>query len=121
MASYSTNANVQNLVYGTTNSDWDAACTAARDVATSVINAKLDRTTDIGTASDLVTRCCTLLAAGIISTSPNDKVESNTYWKQGLILLEQLRGDDTDDASWGRTIPIERFGNREVYSDRVVW
>ena len=121
MASYSTNANVQNLVYGTTNSDWDAVCTAARDVATSIINAKLDRTTDIGTASDLVTRCCTLLAAGIVSTSPNDKVESNTYWKQGHLLLEQLKGDDTDDASWGRTIAIERFGGYEPYPHDAVW
>jgi hypothetical protein len=123
MTSYSSNANVQNLVYGTTNSDWDAASTAARDVATSVINAKLDRTTDIASASDLVTRCCTLLAAGILSTSPSDKVGENTYWKQGMILLEQLRGDDVDDASWGKVVPIERFGSRsELYEDRyALW
>ena len=100
MASYSTNANVQNLVYGATNTDLDAATTAARDAATSIINAFLNRTSDIASPSDLITRCTTLLAAGIVSSGPNDK-ENNSYWKEGKLILESLKGDQDTDAEWG--------------------
>ena len=109
MASYSTNANVQNLVYGTTNSDLDTVCSNARDVATSIINAHLNLTNDIASPSNSVTRCCTLLASGIISTSPEDKVENNTYWKMGMELLKSLTGDVTEDAEFWKNITCERF------------
>jgi len=99
LASYSTNANVQNLVYGTTNTDLDAATTAARDAATSVINAYLNRISDITTPSDMVTRCATLLAAGFMSSGPNDK-ETNSYYKEGKLILESLKGDQDTDAEW---------------------
>lgn len=120
MASYGTNAEVQKLAFKTTNSDWDSASTSARDVATSIINAELDRTTDLSTVSDLVTRCANLLAAGIVSSSPTN-IQENVFWQQGQILLKSLRGDDTDDASWGRTIAIERFGGYEPYPHDVIW
>lgn len=108
MASYSTNANVQNLVYGTTNSDLDTASTNARDVATSIINAHLNINTDISSPSDAITRCCTLLAAGIMSTSPDENLEQNGYYKAGMALLMMLP-DSSDDAPWGITIPTDRF------------
>ena len=113
MTSYSSNANVQNLVYGVTNSDLDTACSNARDVATSIINAKLGYKSDLATVPDVITRCCTLLAAGIISTSPEDKVDSNTYWKQGMLLLESL-GEETVTGTKFNTITVEGFGR---YSD----
>ena len=113
MTSYSSNANVQNIVYGVTNSDLDTVCSSARDVATSVINATLGYRSDLATVPDVITRCCTLLAAGIISTSPEDKVENNTYWKQGLILLESL-GEESPEGSRFNTITVDGFGR---YSD----
>ena len=113
MASYSSNANVQNLVYGVTNSDLDTVCSNARDVATSIINAKLGYKSDLATVPDVITRCCTLLAAGIISTSPEDKVDSNTYWKQGMLLLDSL-GEETVTGTKYNTITVEGFGR---YSD----
>ena len=113
MTSYSSNANVQNIVYGVTNSDLDTVCSSARDVATSVINATLGYRSDLATVPDVITRCCTLLAAGIISTSPEDKVENNTYWKQGLLLLESL-GEEAPDGTRFNTITVDGFGR---YSD----
>ena len=122
MTSYSSNSNIQNLVYGVTNSDLDAVCSNARDVATSIINAKLGYRTDLTTVPDVITRCCTLLAAGIISTSPEDKVEANTYWKQGMILLESL-GEETVTGSTYNTITIDGFGRfSDVTTDpSIIW
>ena len=113
MTSYTSNANVQNLIYGVTNSDLDTVCSNARDVATSIINAKLGYRSDLATVPDVITRCCTLLAAAIISTSPEDKVESNTYWKQGMILLESL-GEEAPEGTRFNTITVDGFGR---YSD----
>jgi len=109
VTSYSSNANVQNLVYGTTNSDLDTASSNARDVATSIINSHLNIATDIASPSDAVTRCCTLLAAGILSTSPDENLEQNGYYKAGMALLESLKGDVATDGPWGTTINAERF------------
>ena len=113
MTSYSSNANIQNLIYGVTNSDLDTVCSNARDVSTSVINAKLGYRSDLATVPDVITRCCTLLAAGIISTSPEDKVEANTYWKQGMLLLESL-GEESPEGVRFNTITVDGFGR---YSD----
>ena len=122
MTSYSSNANVQNIVYGVTNSDLDTVCSSARDVATSVINATLGYRSDLATVPDVITRCCTLLAAGIISTSPEDKVENNTYWKQGLLLLESL-GEESPEGSRFNTITVDGFGRySDVTSDySIIW
>lgn len=122
MADYSSNSNIQLLVYGVTDSDLDNVCSAARSVSTSVINAKLGYRSDLATVPDVITRCCTLLAAGIISTSPEDKVESNTYWKQGMLLLESL-GEETTTGSTYNTITVDGFGRySDVSSDpSIIW
>jgi chaperone required for assembly of F1-ATPase len=112
MTSYSSNANVQTLIYGATNSDLDTQCSSARDVATSIINAKMGLKSDLTTVPDVVTRCTSLLAAGIVSTSPEDKVESNTYWKQGMILLESL-GEEVETTNVNNTWTVEGFGRHE--------
>jgi hypothetical protein len=109
MTSYSSNANVQNLVYGTTNSDLDTACSNARDIATSIINSHLNRDTDISSPSNAVTRCCTLIAAGFVSTGPDENIENNGYYKAGMEMLKSLRGDDSDDSTWGNSIVMDRF------------
>lgn len=113
---------MQNLVYGVTNSDLDTVCSNARDVSTSVINAKLGYRSDLATVPDVITRCCTLLAAGIISTSPEDKVEANTYWKQGMLLLESL-GEETTTGNTYNTITVDGFGRySDVNSDpSIIW
>lgn len=116
MTSYSSNANVQNTVYGVTNSDLDTVCSNARDVATSVINATLGYKSDLATVPDVITRCTTLLAAGIISTSPEDKVEENTYWKMGMVLLESL-GEETSGGSQYDSIQVNGFGRYDEYDD----
>ena len=117
MTSYSSNSNVQNTVYGVTNSDLDTVCSNARDVATSVINATLGYKSDLATVPDVITRCCTLLAAGIISTSPEDKVDENTYWKMGIVLLNSL-GEEVGTGSIYNSIPVTGFGRyTEDYED----
>ena len=110
------------MVYGVTNSDLDTVCSNARDVATSIINAKLGYKSDLATVPDVITRCCTLLAAAIISTSPEDKVDSNTYWKQGMLLLDSL-GEETYTGDRYNTIPIDGFGRHsDVNSDySIIW
>ena len=114
MTSYSSNANIQYTIYGALNSDIDTVCSNARDVATSIINATLGYKSDLATVPDVITRCCTLLAAGIVSTSPEDKVDSNTYWKQGMILLDLL-GEETETGNKFNTITIEGFGRNMDY------
>jgi len=109
LASYSTNANIQNTIYGATNTDLDASCTAARDLATSMINAKLNITTDLASPSNQITRCCTFLASGIVSSSPKD-LENNSYWKKGLELLESLLGETDTDSEWGNINLVEMDG-----------
>ena len=115
MTSYSSNAKVQNTVYGVTNSDLDTVCSNARDISTSIINATLGYRSDLATVPDVITRCCTLLAAGIISTSPEDKVEENTYFKMGMTLLNSL-GEETDTGDQYNTIPIDGFGRFNDYN-----
>lgn len=109
MTSYSSNANVQNTVYGVTNSELDTVCSNARDVATSVINATLGYKSDLATVPDVITRCCTLLAAGIISTNPGDKVDETTYWKMGMLLLNSL-GEEVETGNTTNTISLDGFG-----------
>ena len=100
----------------------DLACTNARDVATSVINAKLGYRSDLATVPDVITRCCTLLAMGIVSTSPEDKVEANTYWKQGMLLLESL-GEESPEGTRYNTITVDGVGRySDVHSDpNIIW
>ena len=114
MTSYSSNTNVQNLVYGTTNSDIDTACSNARDIATSMINATLGYLSDLATVPDVITRCATLLAAGMISTGPSDKVEESTYWKTGMLLLKSL-GEEVVGGSQFNTISVDGFGRITDY------
>lgn len=121
MVSYTSDDNVQNVVYGATNNDLDAASTAARDVATSIINSYLDIQTDITTPSSAVTRCATMLAAGIMSTGPKDKLEENTYYKSGMELLKLLKGDTTGDADWGRSFPVERHNSNYISGEADVY
>lgn len=116
MASYGSNATVQTTVYGSTNSDLDTACTSARDFATSIINAKLGLKTDMTPVPDVVTRCCNLLAAGVISTSPEDKVEASTYWKMGMLLLESM-GEEVEGGLKYQTITADGFGRYSDYDD----
>ena len=123
MASYSTDDNVQNLVYGATNNDLDSATTAARDAATSIINSKLGLTSDLSTVPDVVTRCTTLLAAGIVSTGPSQNLSENVYYKAGLALLEQL-GEEAVGESQDiyPSIHVEGFGRFETGNhDSIGW
>lgn len=120
MTSYSTNANIQNLVYGVTNSDLDIVCSNARDVTTSIINAKLGLKEDMTTVPDLINRCALLLSAGIISTSPEDKVDENTYFKMGMMLLESL-GEEVESGSIYNTYNVEGFGRYEEDDEDSVY
>lgn len=112
---YGTDAAVQNLVHGTTNSDWDAATTAARNLSTQIINSELDILTDISSPSDKVTQCANLLAAGIFTSEPG-KLEENAYYKMGMKMLEKLKGDNTGDSPWHTSIVVEGFGRHENIS-----
>ena len=104
---------MQNIVYGVTNSDLDTVCSSARDVATSVINATLGYRSDLATVPDVITRCCTFLAAGIVTTSPEDKSGTNPYWEKGMLLLDLL-GEESPEGSRYNTITVDGFGR---YSD----
>lgn len=108
MVSYGSNAAAQTIAYGRTDSNRDTAFSAYRDVATSIINAKLNRTTDFSTVPDTVTRCANLLAAGLALTQPN-QTEKHPFWIQGMELLESLIGDtDTEGTNWGYNILVKR-------------
>lgn len=96
-------------MYGVTNSDLDTACSNARDVATSIINAKLGLKADLSTVPDTVTRCCSLLASGIIATGPDDDLEKNAYYKAGMALLDNL-GEENIEGEIYNIITVDGFG-----------
>lgn len=120
MASYSSNANIQNTIYGVTNSDLDTVCSNARDVATSIINATLGYKSDLATVPDVIVRSCTLIAAGIISTSPEDKVDENTYFKMGMMLLKSL-GEEVPTGDTSNTVVIDGFGRFHIENEDSVY
>ena len=115
MASYSTNANVQNLVYGTTNSDLDTASSNARDIATSIINAKLGYKSDISTVPDVITRACTLISAGFLASGPDSDIAQNGYYKSGMLLLDSL-GEEAPEGIKFNTITVDGFGRYNDYN-----
>ena len=106
--SYGSNGECQIIAYGATNSDLDTISESARRVATTTINAKLDISEDIKSPSQQVETCANTLAAAIISTSPEATAKS-AFWILGMDMLEGLRGDDIEDASWRMNIPVDRF------------
>lgn len=108
MAIYGNNADAQRIAFGAPNSSLDQKTEVAREIATTAINAELNREFDIETPSDGVNRICNLLAAAILTTKTGEPSESN-YWKMGLELLGKYRGDDSNDNPWRINIPVERF------------
>lgn len=111
MASYGTNEDTQRIAFGVPDSNQDARTATARDIATTFINSKLNRRSDITNPSDAINRCANLLAAGIILSGQMtiDSQSMHPFFVQGLKLLEQIQGDDTDDADWGRVYIAQRF------------
>lgn len=105
MASYGTSAAVEILVYGAVNTDEDTRCDQARTTATAIINAFLNVTQDINSPSAQITQAANLIAAAILTTTP-EGLTTNAWWQQGVILLELSRGDSETDASWGYNIPV---------------
>lgn len=113
---YGTDAAVQKLAYGNTDSSFDTKTTAALTVATVMINAALNLENDITSPSSKVTQCANLLAAGIILSKPEQP--ENEHLKLGKELLKSLRGDNPTDAPWRITIPVERFRSYGQIDDR---
>lgn len=121
MTSYSSNANVQYLLYGALNSDIDLVCSNARDVATSIINATLGYKSDLATVPDVITRCCTSLAAGYVMCALNGgDVKESGHFKAGMLLLESL-GEEVDTGDKFNTIPVEGFGRYSDISEDSVY
>jgi len=108
MVSYGDNANAQRMAFGSVNSSLDAKTESFREVATTVVNAKLNRENDIETPSDNIHRITNLLTAAFLTTSPG-KQEESPLWEMAQKLLEEWRGDDPDDNPWRINIPVERF------------
>ena len=107
MADYGTNAAVQKLVWGESDTTKDNGTAQARASATQIINSYLNRTTDITTPGASVTECANLLSAGIIQNAANPERESKFY-TTGMKLLELLKGDVTPDTEWGTLFTVER-------------
>lgn len=111
MTSYGSDAEVQKLAFGATDSNQDTRTTSARDVATSIINAELDLKTDLSSVPNEITRCANLLAAGIILSGQItvDSGNMHPYYTQGMRLLKELKADNVDNSSWGLVLPVKRF------------
>jgi len=111
MADYGSNAEVQKLAFGATSSDQDDRCASVRKVATSFVNAHLDLSKDIASPSNLVNDATNLISAGLILTGQMtvDSINEHPFVKLAMTLLEKLKGDQTTDAHWRTTIPVERF------------
>ena len=92
MASYGTNAAVQILAFGASDSNQDTRSAGARDMATSIINSRLGFSADLVTPSNEITRCANLLAAGIILSGQItvDSQSMHPYYVEGMKLLEDL-------------------------------
>lgn len=111
MTSYGSNSAVQYLALKRTDSNLDNQTSAYRDIATSYINAYLNRTTDISSPSDSITRCCNLLAAGLMMTSAQsiDEINGHPFIKLALDMLNLAKGDSLTDSKWGTVVPVKRF------------
>ena len=105
--SYGTIAATQKIAFGATNSDEDTRTTQAQTTATKFINATLNRTTDITTPSGQIDEACNLIAAAILTTSPEHTTE-NVWWKMGLKLLDYAKGDKETDAEWGYNYNVNK-------------
>lgn len=108
MVAYGNNSDSQRIAFGAPNSSLDLKTETAREVATTAINAHLNREYDIDAPSDGINRICNLLAAAILTTKMGEAAES-ALWKMGIELLEKYRGDNSDDNPWRVNIPVERF------------
>jgi hypothetical protein len=111
MADYGSNSEVQLLAFGSVDAAQDTRSESARKIATTKINSILDLSTDISSPSAAVTNVCNLLAAGLILTGQFtvDAIKEHPFYTLAMGMLEDIRGDTTTDAGWGRTIPVERF------------
>lgn len=114
MTSYGSDDAVQYLALKRTDNNLDNQTSAYRDIATSYINAYLNRTTDISSPSDSITRCANLLSAGLMMTSAQsiDEIDSHPFVKLAKEMLELLKGDTSSDGKWGTIIPVRRFEGR---------
>jgi len=111
MASYGTDAEVQQLVWGAARSVVPASVTAARTTATAVINAKLGLAKDIATAKvpNQVNVICNLLSAGIIQEQRKPEAEAQNS-KRGMALLEDYMSEGTEVlGEWGHTSFVDEF------------
>jgi len=109
MASYGTDAEVQQLVWGAARSTVPASVTAARSTATAVINAKLGLDADITAAKvpNQINVICNLLSAGIIQEQRKPEAESQNS-KRGMELLTDYMSEGTEIlGEWGHTAFVE--------------
>ena len=100
-----TDAAVQNMVYGKTDSNKDNQTAQARTDATALALSHLNLDNDPSSPSSLLTSSVNLIAASFIT---RDKDKADTWSKAGHLLLDKLRGDDIDDAPWGIDIVVDR-------------
>ena len=113
---YGSNDQAQIIAYGAANSDYDTSTDTARQTATSIINSQLNLEEDIKAPSKKIDDCCNLLAAAIISTSPEATAQS-AFWIAGMKMLDNLP-DNSADAPWRINIPVDRF--RSVANNSIV-
>ena len=92
MSSYGTNAAVQILAFGASDSNQDTRSSGARDMATSIINSKLGFSADLVSPSNEITRCANLLAAGIILSGQItvDSQKMHPYYEEALKMLGEI-------------------------------
>lgn len=111
MTSYGSNSATQLMAFGAADSAQDTRTGTARDIATSFINSKLNRTIDFSSPSDTVTRCANLLAAGLILTGQFtvDSANPHPFIRLAMELLDDLIGEDSTNSPWRINIPVDRF------------
>lgn len=107
---YGSDAGVQKLIWGESDTAKNNATTQARTTATSYINAFLNRSTDIpATVPAGIDECCNLLAAGIIEKAMSiTERPPMDHWAIGKDMLELIKGDNSPDNEWGVIYTVSR-------------
>lgn len=111
MASYGSNTEVQKLAFGSSDSNQDTRTTAARDLATSIINAKLGLVNDLNTPTNEITRIANMLAAGIILSGQItvDSQSMHPFYVEAMELLKDVDLSGISEITQTTGFIVDRF------------
>lgn len=104
---YGTVEVVQQLVWGDTNPDYDVRSQVALNIASDLIDSKLNNRNREDNPSSRIDSAANLIAGAILASNP-ENMSQHQWYKQAMVIIDQVRGNVSDDADWNYQAPIQR-------------